>query len=96
MPVTETQERPKAGITTMLLNLPETVLEALVNKHKSELEVKTLRVVSKECKSMVDTIVDNLAPKDFVKAEVSLHRHLPTCTVVFRERPLKSATQRDP
>ena len=48
MPVTETQERPKAGITTMLLNLPETVLEALVNKHKSELEVKTLRVVSKE------------------------------------------------
>ena len=45
---------------------------------------------------MVDTIVDNRAPKGFVKAEVSLHRHLPTCTVVFRESPLKSATQRDP
>ena len=55
----------------MLQDLPEFAHQLLIDQHLSELEVKTLRLVCKECKSMVDTSLTTLRPKDIAKLKVN-------------------------
>ena len=54
----------------MLQDLPEFAYQILVEEHLSELEVKTVRLVSKECKSATDTILTALKPKDIANCKV--------------------------
>ena len=54
----------------MLQDLPEFAYQHLLEQHLSDLEVKTLRLVSKECKSMVDTSLTTLRPKDIANLKV--------------------------
>ena len=61
----------------MLQKLPELAYQILVERHLSELEVKTVRLVSKVCKSSTDTILTALKPKDIANCEVTLIATLP-------------------
>ena len=54
----------------MLQNLPEFAYQILAEQHFSDLEVKTLRLASKQCKSMVDTSLTSLKPKVLGKKKV--------------------------
>ncbi len=54
----------------MLQHLPEFAYQLLLEQHLSDLEGKTLRLVSNECKSMVDTTVTTLRPKDIANLKV--------------------------
>ncbi|CAL5228732.1 g11917 [Coccomyxa viridis] len=48
----------------MLQDLPATLYKDLLEEHLSPLEVKTLRLVSRKCRSFIDTTITALKPKD--------------------------------
>ena len=50
------------------------VYKLLIDQQLSPLEVKTLRLVSKECRSLVDTTTTALKPRDFSRCQVSSYR----------------------
>ena len=56
----------------MLQHLPEIVYKTLVDEHLSDLEVKTLRLVSKGCMFSIDTSITALKPRDFSSSQVLL------------------------
>ena len=58
----------------MLPDLPAIVYKTIVEQHLSDLEVKTLRLVSRECRSWVDTILSVLRPRDFSKSQVACYQ----------------------
>ncbi len=54
----------------MLEDLPEFVYNTLIDQHLCDLDVKALRLVSKQCKSLIDINITALTPRDFPKNEV--------------------------
>ncbi len=54
----------------MLNDLPAIVYKTLVEQHLSDLEAKTLRLVSKETRSWIDDAIAVLKPRDFSKSQV--------------------------
>ena len=70
MLVSVTQSTPYSP-AEMLQDLPATVYKGLIEEHLSALEMKTLRLVSKECRFLVDTTVTALKPRDFSHSQVT-------------------------
>ena len=58
----------------MLQDLPATLYKDLLEEHLSPLEVKTLRLVSRKCRSFIDTTITALKPKDPSQIQASRHR----------------------
>ena len=58
----------------MLNEFPAIVYKTLVEQHLSDLEAKTLRLVSKETRSWIDTAIAVLQPRDFSKSQVSTNK----------------------
>ena len=58
----------------MLQDLPADVCKLLIEQHLPALEVKTLRLVSKDWRSLVDTTVTALSPRDFSECQVTRQR----------------------
>ena len=54
----------------MLQDLPADVFKSLIDQHLSGLELKTLRLVSKECRALIDTTITALEPRDFSECRV--------------------------
>ena len=61
----------------MLNDLPGIVYKILVEQQLSDLEVKTLRLVSKECRAWIDKAIAILRPRDFSRSQVSNHKRPP-------------------
>ena len=55
----------------MLQDLPELVCKTLVEEHLSDLEIKTLRQVSKEWNHFVDSTLVALKPRGILSSHVS-------------------------
>ena len=55
----------------MLQNLPEFACNILVEQYLTDLEVKTLRLVSKGSKSWIDTNLTALKPRAFSRSQVT-------------------------
>ena len=56
----------------MLHLLPDIFLQVLVNQYLSSIEAKTLRLVSKSCRSLVDSNISALQPRDLERLQVIL------------------------
>ena len=56
----------------MLHLLPDEFLNGLINQYLSSVEVKTLRLVSKDCRSFVNRNTNSLKPRAFVNAQVTI------------------------
>ncbi len=50
------------------------VRKLLIEQHLPALEVKTLRLVSKDWRSLIDTTVTALTPRDFSECQVTSYR----------------------
>ena len=59
------------GCGVILQRLTDLVVELLVQQHLSSLEVKTLRFVNKELKSLIDAAITRLRPRDFKDSQVT-------------------------
>ena len=62
----------------MLKNLPEFACSILIEQYLTDLEVKTLRLVSKGLKFWIDTNLTALKPRAFSRSQVSLSESLTT------------------
>ena len=58
----------------MLQDIPDSALEHLVKLHLNNLELKTLRLVSKEWKSLIDTTITALNSRGLIESQVMPHR----------------------
>ena len=56
----------------MLQNLPDLCYKSMLEQDMSDLDMKTLRSLSKECKSLIDATLTALKPRDFSSSEVTL------------------------
>ena len=56
----------------MLHLLPDVFLDVLINHYLSSVEAKTLRLVSKKYRSIVDRSISSLKPRAFTKSQVML------------------------
>ena len=56
----------------MLHLLPDVFLDVLINEYLSSVEAKTLRLVSKKYRSIVDGSVSTLKPRDITRSQVML------------------------
>lgn len=54
----------------MLQHLPDVIIRMVVEDHLTDLEAKTMRLVSKECRSLVDRYTSALKPRDFTSSQV--------------------------
>ena len=67
-----TPARRRTDIADMLQDLPELCYKSLLEQGMSDLEVKILRVLSKECRFLTDSTVTALKPRDFASSQVNL------------------------
>ena len=67
----------------MLQDIPKDTYKLLIEQYLPALELKTLRLVSKECRAFIDTTVTALKPRDFSKCQVT--RDWPDTPEVSRE-----------
>ena len=54
----------------MLQHLPDVIIRMVLEDHLTDLEAKTMRLVSKECRSWVDRYTSALKPRDFTSSQV--------------------------
>ena len=54
----------------MLQDISVDVYKLVIEQYLPALEVKTLRLVSKECRSLIDSTVTALMPRDFSECQV--------------------------
>ena len=54
----------------MLQHIPDAVIRIVLEDHLTELEAKTLRLVSKECRSCVDRNTSQSKPRDLTSSQV--------------------------
>ncbi len=71
----------------ILNDLPAIIYKTLVDDHLSDLEVKTLRLVSKETRSWIDNTISILRPRDFSKPQVTTHKRIPQVTYTTLPAP---------
>ena len=62
----------------MLERFPHSVYQVLTEQHFCDLEVKALRLVSKQCRSSIDSTITALTPRGFSGLQVSFRELLMT------------------
>ena len=83
MLVTLTRAGLPCGCDKMLQRFPDLVVELLVQHHLSDLDVKTLRFVSKEWRSLIDAAITRLRPRDFKESQVTQYMPAKPEAVLF-------------
>ncbi len=78
MPVAVKHARTQRSGFNMLHDLPEIAYNVMVEQYMTNLEVKTLRLVSKGLKFWIDTNLTALNPRAFSRSQVILSESLMT------------------